>query len=80
MYWAKKILEWTPSAAEALDIAIYLNDKLRRGAWRGGGGGRGCLFVGLFLENAPASYEIAAANSSSLFHKHTTQHQTPTNQ
>ncbi len=27
MYWAKKILEWTPSADEALKIAIYLNDK-----------------------------------------------------
>lgn len=27
MYWAKKILEWSPSAKEALAIAIYLNDK-----------------------------------------------------
>jgi deoxyribodipyrimidine photo-lyase len=27
MYWAKKILEWTSSPEEALDIAIYLNDK-----------------------------------------------------
>ena len=27
MYWAKKILEWTKSAAEAMDISIYLNDK-----------------------------------------------------
>ncbi len=27
MYWAKKILEWTPDAAEALRIAIYLNDR-----------------------------------------------------
>lgn len=27
MYWAKKILEWTLSAAEAMDIAVYLNDK-----------------------------------------------------
>ncbi|CAE7236363.1 PHR1 [Symbiodinium sp. KB8] len=27
MYWAKKILEWTPSAEEALRIAIYLNDR-----------------------------------------------------
>ena len=27
MYWAKKILEWTPSIDEALEIAIYLNDK-----------------------------------------------------
>jgi deoxyribodipyrimidine photo-lyase len=27
MYWAKKILEWTPDAESALRIAIYLNDK-----------------------------------------------------
>jgi deoxyribodipyrimidine photo-lyase len=27
MYWAKKILEWTPSPEEVLKIAIYLNDK-----------------------------------------------------
>ena len=27
MYWAKKILEWTPSPQEALTIAIFLNDK-----------------------------------------------------
>lgn len=27
MYWAKKILEWTPSPEDALEIAIYLNDK-----------------------------------------------------
>lgn len=27
MYWAKKILEWTKTPEEALDIAIYLNDK-----------------------------------------------------
>lgn len=27
MYWAKKILEWTASPAEALRIAIYLNDR-----------------------------------------------------
>jgi len=27
MYWAKKILEWTPSPEEAQSIAIYLNDK-----------------------------------------------------
>lgn len=27
MYWAKKILEWTKSATEAQNIAIYLNDK-----------------------------------------------------
>jgi deoxyribodipyrimidine photo-lyase len=27
MYWAKKILEWTGSPEEALNIAIYLNDR-----------------------------------------------------
>lgn len=27
MYWCKKILEWTPSPEEALEYAIYLNDK-----------------------------------------------------
>lgn len=27
MYWGKKILEWTPSAAEAFRIALYLNNK-----------------------------------------------------
>lgn len=27
MYWAKKILEWTPSPQEALAAAIYLNDR-----------------------------------------------------
>ena len=27
MYWAKKILEWSPSAAEAFAIAVRLNDR-----------------------------------------------------
>jgi deoxyribodipyrimidine photo-lyase len=27
MYWAKKILEWTPDVATAMSRAIYLNDK-----------------------------------------------------
>ncbi len=27
MYWAKKILEWSPGPEEALDAAIYLNDR-----------------------------------------------------
>lgn len=27
MYWAKKILEWTPSVEDAIEIAIFLNDK-----------------------------------------------------
>ena len=26
-YWAKKILEWTESPKEALEVSIYLNDK-----------------------------------------------------
>ena len=28
MYWAKKILEWTPDVATAMKYAIYLNDQL----------------------------------------------------
>lgn len=28
MYWAKKILEWTKGPEEALEICIYLNDKV----------------------------------------------------
>jgi len=27
MYWAKKILEWTQSPEQAMEFAIYLNDK-----------------------------------------------------
>lgn len=27
MYWAKKILEWTKTPEDAIQIAIYLNDK-----------------------------------------------------
>ena len=27
MYWAKKILEWSPSPAQAYNTAVYLNDK-----------------------------------------------------
>jgi deoxyribodipyrimidine photo-lyase len=27
MYWAKKILEWSPSAAQAFEVAVFLNDK-----------------------------------------------------
>lgn len=27
MYWAKKILEWSPNAAEAFDTCVYLNDR-----------------------------------------------------
>jgi len=28
MYWAKKILEWTRGPEEALEISLYLNDKV----------------------------------------------------
>ena len=27
MYWAKKILEWSPSPAQAIENAVYLNDR-----------------------------------------------------
>jgi deoxyribodipyrimidine photo-lyase len=27
MYWAKKLLEWTPNVAIAMKVAVYLNDK-----------------------------------------------------
>jgi deoxyribodipyrimidine photo-lyase len=27
MYWAKKILEWTPSTKEAFKVAVHLNDR-----------------------------------------------------
>lgn len=27
MYWAKKILEWSPSAAQAFEVAVRLNDR-----------------------------------------------------
>lgn len=27
MYWAKKVLEWTASPEQAVEIAIHLNDK-----------------------------------------------------
>ena len=27
MYWAKKMLEWSKTPEEALEISIYLNDK-----------------------------------------------------
>lgn len=33
MYWAKKILEWTKSPEEALDVALYLNDKYSLDGW-----------------------------------------------
>lgn len=27
MYWAKKILEWTATPEEALEVSLYLNDR-----------------------------------------------------
>ena len=27
MYWAKKILEWSPTPPEAFDVAVRLNDR-----------------------------------------------------
>jgi deoxyribodipyrimidine photo-lyase len=33
MYWAKKILEWTRGPEEALEICIYLNDKVYANLW-----------------------------------------------
>lgn len=52
MYWAKKILEWTHSPEEALQFAIYLNDRYELdgrdpngyvGKLQDGGVGRGGL-------------------------------------
>jgi deoxyribodipyrimidine photo-lyase len=37
MYWAKKILEWTSSPEEAIEIALYLNDKYSIDGWSPGG-------------------------------------------
>lgn len=37
MYWAKKILEWTNNPEEAIEIAIYLNDKYSIDGWSAGG-------------------------------------------
>lgn len=33
MYWAKKILEWTKTPEEAIETAIYLNDKYNLDGW-----------------------------------------------
>lgn len=43
MYWAKKILEWSKSPEEALEIAIYLNDKFELDG-RDPNGFVGCLW------------------------------------
>eukprot|EP00854_Cymbomonas_tetramitiformis_P001002 gene1002-1526_t len=43
MYWAKKILEWTASPEQALEYAIYLNDKYQLDG-RDPNGYVGCLW------------------------------------
>ncbi len=43
MYWAKKILEWTPDPEEAVKIALYLNDRYNLdGRDPNGFGGKHC--------------------------------------
>ncbi len=49
MYWAKKILEWTPDIATAYQYCIYLNDKyFLDGRDPGGYGGIAWAIVGKF--------------------------------
>ncbi|GAC1358295.1 MAG: deoxyribodipyrimidine photo-lyase [Acidobacteriaceae bacterium] len=49
MYWAKKILEWTPDAATAFQYCVYLNDKyFLDGRDPGGYGGIAWAIVGKF--------------------------------
>ena len=36
MYWAKKILEWTNSPEEAIEIVVYLNNKYSIDGWSPG--------------------------------------------
>lgn len=43
MYWAKKILEWTESPEQALEYAIYLNDKYQLDG-RDANGYVGCMW------------------------------------
>ena len=48
MYWAKKILEWTESPEQALEIALYLNNRYEldgRDPNGGAGHGRGAGWV-----------------------------------
>ena len=33
MYWAKKILEWTKNPEQAIEFAVYLNDKYSLDGW-----------------------------------------------
>lgn len=49
MYWAKKILEWTPDASTAFQNCVYLNDKyFLDGRDPGGYGGIAWAIVGKF--------------------------------
>jgi deoxyribodipyrimidine photo-lyase len=49
MYWAKKILEWTPDAATAVQYCVYLNDKYELdGRDPGGYAGIAWAIVGKF--------------------------------
>ena len=49
MYWAKKILEWTPDAPTAFQYCVYLNDKyFLDGRDPGGYGGIAWAIVGKF--------------------------------
>lgn len=52
MYWAKKILEWTISAEQALQISIYLNDKYSLDG-RDPNGYTGCLWSVAGLHDRP---------------------------
>ncbi|MGI8770522.1 MAG: deoxyribodipyrimidine photo-lyase [Acidobacteriaceae bacterium] len=49
MYWAKKILEWSPNPAKAFESAVYLNDKYEMdGREPGGYGGIAWAIAGKF--------------------------------
>lgn len=52
MYWAKKILEWTESPEDALEICIYLNDKYELDG-RDPNGYTGCAWSILGVHDRP---------------------------
>ena len=52
MYWAKKILEWSKTPEDALDTAIYLNDKYQLDGNDPNG------FVGMYSKNVIHSTSI----------------------
>ena len=69
MYWAKKILEWSASPAEALATALYLNDKYNLDG-RDPNGVVGCMWaiVGVRAESgAPASRRGSAVGGCASF-------------